>query len=253
MVSASELVLRVTIPRTIENVKFSRWKLMKDGKRFDVNPRHFLVEKELLLSEPESFLNLEGLTWEPDSEFNDYTCKSNRCTPGCRSLPAAAGSVTSLEFSVCNPPLGTRYMVSWTLPVRSKNYWTKKIINDVAIQRTELLELKSQHVFHGRLKQLDAKLRSRYWDKTGTFEVNLFTYDESDRRAKVVDGFTNGKELTQDNGAPFWLYFGFGLAGAALRRGDLFVYVRLPAKEPGLDFYLPLSGLNHERFSLRFR
>jgi hypothetical protein len=98
-----------------------------------------------------------------------------------------------------------------------------------------------------RFAELDQRLRGRYSDEQGDFEVSLVTYDEALRRLVVVDGLVNG-ETAGPSALDFFLPFGFGLAGAAYKQGRVYTYVRLPESfgSRDLEFYLPLSGGRHQ-------
>lgn len=81
---------------------------------------------------------------------------------------------------------------------------------------------------HDRFARFANTLWEQYGDKRPDerFEVTLLTYDNDERRLKVVDGWSNSREATHEQ-LDFTLPFGLGLAGACFKRGDrVFLHVR---------------------------
>ncbi|MGC2694788.1 MAG: hypothetical protein WA738_03275, partial [Candidatus Angelobacter sp.] len=235
------LKLRLTLPSRTPGPPFPNFFLTDDGA---------ILEKDVIRDGMLQMYPPAESPWTlPSRSWNKQSLEI--AAPGAQFANVSA---QTWELSIARPPVGSCYSLDWRLPSSSGNATYLTIEKETEEYRRQLLEHRKMRLAGERsddvrniLLDLYTKIAVEYKqdDPEEHFALSLLTYDEDDRKLKLVDGVRDGDEPTKEMW-DFWLPFGSGLSGACFKQqdNDPFIYIaRKPGEERSSpESYLPLAN-----------
>jgi hypothetical protein len=242
------LKMRVTLPNSISSPVWPS--VFKGGDAMDIERSEVVKDGVLQMYPPQdSALDVISPRWSRQAA--DALVQSGQFTSrGLRS-----------ELTVSWPAVGSCYTLDWKLPTTSGLPDELEREKESAEFRSKLLAYRERRVkgdpgrkirdlFMSVYQKVEAKYRNES-DPKEQFVLSLLTYDEKERRLKLVDTISGGGRINPELWE-FWLPFGGGLSGVCFKQQDSFPLIYLaPRNEDeakrrtGPELYLPLPNMEH--------
>lgn len=219
------LSVQLNIPEAIsENPRPQHFQLKKKKQRSIPEMEVLKARTLYLCANPKSRWRKANARWELAANSNSLEMQNFRHeSNGCNTL------------IVDYPMLGSYYSIDWDVPERNTEQQFYLMISEAEVVREQLIAHRNCREADKRNPQsekvaklfldLHNDLRKKFGSNhhTEQFETTLLTWDEKKKRLVVVEGFINGKRLSE-KAWDFWLPFGLGLGGACFRKAAAQVY-----------------------------